>query len=123
MTELPRPVLLYDAECRFCRWSARAARRLDRREAVALLPLQDPAAAPLLAGVPAEDRLESVRLAEPGGALLDRGPAVVALLRVLGLPIPRFAGPLLTPLYDAVSSERGRLARFVPQGPAPRAFP
>jgi hypothetical protein len=97
--------------------------RLDRRHAVALLTLQDPAAEPLLAGVPAAERLASVRLAEPNGALLERGPAVVGLLRRLGLPLPRAAGPWLTPLYDTVSSRRGTLAGLGPNGPAPRDFP
>ena len=123
MTDLERPVLLYDADCRLCRFCSRVVHRLDRSGAVSLLALQDDAAAPLLADVPAEERLASLRLAETRGTLLERGPAMVALARLLGLPVPRFAGPLLTPLYDAVAAHRGRFARLVPDGPAPRLFP
>ena len=112
-----RPVLLYDADCRFCRFSARAALRIDRREQFAVLPLQDPEAAPLLSAVTEAQRLASVRLVEPNGRLLERGDAVAA---ALGL---RRLGSLLNGPYDFVSRRRGPLGRVVPDGPAPRRFP
>jgi predicted DCC family thiol-disulfide oxidoreductase YuxK len=114
---IERPVLLYDAECRFCRFAARLALRLDRRGRLAALPLQDPEAEPLLAGVPEAERLDSARLALPDGRLLERGEAVAAALGV-----PRL-GPLLGRPYDLVSRSRGALAHLVPDGPAPRRFP
>jgi len=123
MTELERPVLLYDADCRLCRFCARGVRRLDRSGALSLLSLQDEAARPLLAAVPTPERLASLRLADPEGALVDRGDAVAAVARLLRAPVPRFAGPLLTRCYDAVAARRARLSRLVPDGPAPREFP
>ena len=112
-----RPGLLYDADCRFCRWAARLALRLDRRGRLAVLPLQDAEAEQLLAAVPVEARLDSARLAEPDGGLLDRGEAVAT-----ALGIPRL-GPLLNGPYRLVSHYRGFLSGVVPDGPAPRRFP
>jgi predicted DCC family thiol-disulfide oxidoreductase YuxK len=110
-----RPVLLYDAECRFCRFSARLALRLDRRGRLAALPIQDPAAEPLLAGVPEEHRLDSARLALPDGRLLERGEAVAG-----ALGLPGWLGRLLNRPYDLISRYRAVLAHLVPDGPAPR---
>jgi predicted DCC family thiol-disulfide oxidoreductase YuxK len=122
-----RPVLLYDADCRFCRFTARAVRRLDRRGRLALLPLGDEEASPLLAGLPEEQRLDSVRLAESDGELLARGGAVARVLAYLGLPSALVGGRLAVRLLDAgyelVARNRGRLGLLVPDGPAPRRFP
>ncbi|HWB22844.1 MAG TPA: DCC1-like thiol-disulfide oxidoreductase family protein [Gaiellaceae bacterium] len=115
---MTRPVLLYDADCRFCRFAARAVRRLDRHERLALLSLTDEEATPLLASVPAEERLNSLRLAEPDGCLLARGAAVKAVLAQLGV---RSAG--LERAYGFVASRRGSLGRLVPDGSAPRRYP
>jgi predicted DCC family thiol-disulfide oxidoreductase YuxK len=115
---MTRPVLLYDADCRFCRFAARSVGRLDRRERLAFLPLGDADAAPFLADVPAGERLSSLRLAEPDGRLLARGAAVKAVAAHLGI---RSAG--LERAYDVVASRRGRLGRLVPDGAAPRRFP
>ena len=114
---IKRAVLLYDADCRFCRFSARAALRLARGGRLAALPLQDPEAESFLAAVPEASRLASVRLAEADGRLLERGDAVAAALGLHRL------GPLLNGPYDLVSRHRGALGRFVPDGPAPRRFP
>ena len=115
---MTRPVLLYDADCRFCRFAARAVSRLDRRDRLALLPLGDAEATPLLAEVPAGERFSSLRLAEPDGRLLARGAAVRAVVAALGA---RSAG--LERAYDFVASRRSFLGRFVPDGAAPRRFP
>jgi predicted DCC family thiol-disulfide oxidoreductase YuxK len=115
---MTRPVLLYDADCHFCRFAARAVERLDRRRRLAFLPLGDDEATPLLAGVPRSERFSSLRLAEPDGRLLSRGPAARAVLLALGLPPSG-----LDRAYGAIASRRGRLGRFVPDGRAPRRFP
>ena len=110
--------MLYDADCRFCRFAARTIERLDRRGRLALLPLGDAEAEPLLAEVPAGERLSSLRLAEPDGRLLSRGAAVKAAAAHLGIP------PVgLDRAYDAIAGRRGRLGRLVPDGSAPRRFP
>jgi len=113
-------VLLYDGDCRFCRFSARLAARADRRRRLGYLALQDPEAEPLLAGVPEERRLDRLRLAEPAGALLAGGHAVAGVLGYLVAPPLRRLGPLLEPPYALVSRLRGPLGRVVPDGPGPR---
>jgi len=116
-------VLLYDGGCRFCRFAARVAARADRRRRLAFLTLRDPEAEALLAGVPEGRRFESVRLAEPGGALLAGGAAVAAVLGHLVAGPLRRLGPLLEPSYALVSRHRGRLGRLVPDRPGPRRYP
>ena len=37
---MPRPVIIYDGECRFCQWSLRRIRKLDRRERFECVPRQ-----------------------------------------------------------------------------------
>jgi predicted DCC family thiol-disulfide oxidoreductase YuxK len=113
-------VLLYDADCRFCRFVARAFVRLDRDECVAFLPLTDPEAEALLPGLTDEQRLASIHLVEPDGNRSSRGAALARLVRHAGLPAPaRFLGAVYTPVARA----RGVLGRVVPDGPAPRRFP
>jgi predicted DCC family thiol-disulfide oxidoreductase YuxK len=92
-----------------------------------LLPLQDRAAARLLAALPEGDRLAAWRLAEPEGRLLSRGAAVAALLEQLGAgraaALARRAPAALDRLYDLVARHRGALGGLVPDGPAPRRYP
>lgn len=115
-----RPVLLYDAECRFCRYIARNVVRLDRHERIAFLPLQDPQAHELLEGVSDADYLASIHLVEPDGRRFSRGAALTRLIRHLGLPAP--AG-LLGRAYGPVARNRSKFGKHVPDGNAPRRFP
>jgi predicted DCC family thiol-disulfide oxidoreductase YuxK len=115
---MTRPVLLYDAGCRFCRFAARTVGLLDRRRRLGLLPLGDEEAVPLLAGIAPDERFSALRLAEPDGRVLSGGAAVKAALGHLGWPS---AG--LERAYDAVARRRGLLGRLVPDGSAPRRFP
>jgi hypothetical protein len=82
--------------------------RLDRRERLAILPLDDPAAQPLLAALSQTERLASWRLARRDGALV--GYAGVR-------------GRIPDGLYRAVAERRDLLGRVVPDGPAPRRYP
>ena len=82
--------------------------RLDRRERLAILPLDDPAAQPLLAAISQTERLASWRLARRDGALV--GYAGVR-------------GRIPDALYRAVAERRDLLGRLVPDGPAPRRYP
>jgi len=62
------PVLIYDAQCPFCRrWVARL-KRWDRRDRIRLLPLQDPAAAPL-AGRPVAVLRQAAHLVREDGVV------------------------------------------------------
>ena len=100
-------MLLYDGDCRFCRFAARVAARADRGGRLAFRP---------------EQGLASVRLLEPSGAL-EGGHAVAAVLGLLVAPPLRRLGPVLEPPYALVSGLRGKLGRLVPDGPGPRRNP
>ncbi len=68
MDQARGPVLIYDAQCQFCRrWVARL-KRWDRRDRIRLLALQDPAA-PTLAGRPPEVLRQAVHLVREDGAV------------------------------------------------------
>ena len=103
-----RPVLLYDAGCRFCRWAARLVVRGDRRERLAVLPLSDPEAAPFLELVREPERFASWRLVRRDGSMVGYG---------------WIRGRLPDAVYGLVARHRGRLGRVVPDGPAPRRYP
>jgi len=126
---LRRPVLLYDGECRLCRFTARVVSRLDRRTELALLPLQDGAAKTLLTPLAEDERLATWRLARPDGSLSGCGSGIPDLLETMGLT--RTAGRLLRrvpvgaldALYRAAARNRGALGRLVPDGAAPRRYP
>ena len=82
--------------------------RLDRRERLAILPLDDLAAQPLLAALSETERLASWRLARRDGSLV--GYAGVR-------------GRIPDALYRSVAARRDLLGRLVPDGPAPRRYP
>jgi hypothetical protein len=81
---------------------------VDRREHLAVLPLADPAAAPLLAPLRASERQESWRLVRRDGSLVG-----YAGMR----------GRIPDAAYRVVARYRGLFGRLVPDGPAPRRFP
>ena len=124
---IPRPVLLYDGDCRLCRFAARIIDSADRRGRIALLPLADEGADPLLATMPEDERLGSWHLVRTGGRIASRGAAGIELLEALGHERPsRAAGraaPLAERAYTLVARHRNRLGALVPNGPAPRRFP
>ncbi len=105
---LGRPVLLYDAHCRFCRFTARLVSRLDRGERLAFLPLDDPAADELLRSIPAAERVASWRLVRRNGTVSGYG---------------WIRGRLPDAVYKVVARHRGHLGRLVPDGAAPRRYP
>jgi predicted DCC family thiol-disulfide oxidoreductase YuxK len=116
------PVLLYDGDCRFCRFAARAIARLDRRRILAVLPFDDPEAQPQLSAIPEAERRTTWHLVRDGGRV-SGGAALAELVGVL--PATRPFAPMLRRLplgaiYEFVSRQRGRLGRVVPDGPAPR---
>ena len=82
--------------------------RLDRGERLAILPLDDLAAQPLLERLPETERLASWRLARRDGSLVG-----YAGLR----------GRIPDALYRGLAGRRDLLGRLVPDGPAPRRFP
>lgn len=108
---------------------ARVAARLDRGRELAFLPLDDPAAEPLLARLPEHERFETWHLPAPDGSLAGHGAGVVRLLGALRLtrPLGRLLGLVpdgaLDRAYGVVARQRGRLGRLVPDRPGPRRFP
>ena len=131
MTQVARPVLLYAGNCRFCRWAARTIAALDRGQQLAVLPLADEETGRLLDAVPENRRTESWWVVcRDGVPVAGKSGAGIVLLteirstRLLG----RVLGAIgLSPLIDAldafVARHRGRLSRFVPDGPAPQRYP
>jgi predicted DCC family thiol-disulfide oxidoreductase YuxK len=123
--------MLYDGDCRLCRWAARAVDRLDRHEQVALLSLSDDEALGLLASVPEEARYERWWLVRRDGTVVpgDDGGGVellkeLRLTRRLGRVLERLgASALIDALDRLVSRRRGQLGRLVPDGTAPRRYP
>jgi predicted DCC family thiol-disulfide oxidoreductase YuxK len=121
-----RPVLLYDAGCRVCRFAARAVVRLDRERELSLRALEDDEARSMLEPLPEDERPASWRLVRPDGSIVGRGAGAPVLLEAMRLTRP--AGRLLAHVppalldaaYDLVARNRRRLGRLVPDGPAPR---
>jgi len=116
-----RPVLFFDASCRFCRFVARVLIRLDRRDRIAFLPLQDGEATRLLSDLTDAQRMASIHMVEPDGQSASAGAAFAALLGHLG--VPRRPARLVGRLYGPGARARGIFGRLVPDGPAPRRYP
>ncbi len=94
---------------------------------MALLPFADPEADRLLARLPAERRRTSWHVVRTDGDVRSAAAAGAELLRVLGCTrtarLAVRAERLTDRLYAVVASQRGRLGRLLPDGPAPRRFP
>jgi predicted DCC family thiol-disulfide oxidoreductase YuxK len=116
-----RAALLYDAECGFCRWALAKIMAWDRRGAIRPVPLQDPEADLLLAGMPQDRRMASWHLVTPDGRVTSAGGAVPGLMERLpaGAPLALLSRtfPRTTDrLYLWVARNRDRLGRRL--GPA-----
>jgi predicted DCC family thiol-disulfide oxidoreductase YuxK len=120
-------VLLYDADCGFCRWCVAKVLSWDRRGRLQPVAIQDPRADPLLAGVPPATRMGSWHLASADGRLRSAGAAVAPLLRSLpGGRLPAAlagAAPRATRrLYRLGADRRAALGRLVTAGARERAL-
>jgi predicted DCC family thiol-disulfide oxidoreductase YuxK len=113
-------IVLYDGECRFCRWTIAWALERDAHRALAVAPIQSPAGARLLADLPAAERLRSLHVVHDdarrasGGAavrdVLDALPSARALAWVASRS-PRFTDFI----YGVVARHRGQIGRLVPR--------
>jgi predicted DCC family thiol-disulfide oxidoreductase YuxK len=113
-------VLLYDRDCGFCRWSVGVLLACDRRRVLRPVPLQDPEADRLLAGVGEEERMASAHLVSPEGRRWSGGKAAPPLMRLVpgGRPLAylteRF--PRATErAYRWVADHRSLVGRPVPE--------
>jgi predicted DCC family thiol-disulfide oxidoreductase YuxK len=119
-------LLLYDADCGFCRWSLGLVLRGDRRSAIRPLMLQSAEAEELLADMTAEQRMASWHLAAPDGRRWSAGYAAPVLLALLpGGRLPaRVLGvaPELTDRgYRWVADHRSMLSKLIPDRAKRRA--
>lgn len=114
-----RLVVLFDADCGFCSWSATVLDRLDRAHALRLLPLQS-AATELDDAPPEGVLLETMHVRsrdgrwERGGAALLRIAGAVPVLRPLAVagrvPLVRWG---FEAWYRVVARNRHRLGRVL----------
>ncbi len=121
-----RWVLLYDADCGFCKWVAAGLLRRDRAGSLRPVALQRPEAADLLADLSESERLASWHIVSPDGARSSGGAGLPVVLRLLpggslaaGLLM---RAPRITDLaYRWVAEHRMQLSRWVPSKAKRRA--
>jgi predicted DCC family thiol-disulfide oxidoreductase YuxK len=111
-------VILYDADCGFCKWSVDKILAWDRRRVLRPVAIQSDEGARLLAGIPRSKWLESWHLALPTGAVLSGGEAIAPLARILpgGKPLAvvfRSFPRTTNRAYEYVASRRDRFARLL----------
>lgn len=110
-------VLLYDADCGFCRWSVDKVLAWDRKNRLRPVALQDPEAERLLPGIDAETKMASWHLVTAEGRVFSGGAVAPPLLRLLpgGRPLAAIAAAFPGPTeraYRWVSRNRDRFGRL-----------
>jgi predicted DCC family thiol-disulfide oxidoreductase YuxK len=119
-------IVLYDADCGFCRWAMAWAVRRDHRHVLVTVPIQSPLGAELLVDMVASERLRSAHVVRADGRRRSGGAAAAEVLSVL--PATRVLGRLAgrmprsaALLYGAVAARRTSFGRFVGQEARRRA--
>jgi predicted DCC family thiol-disulfide oxidoreductase YuxK len=113
-------VILYDADCGFCRWSADRILAWDVHRRLRPVALQESEADRLLGGMSDDQKMASWHLVMPDGSVLSAGAAVPDLMRLLpgGGPLAFVAtlapGPT-DAAYRFVANHRDRLASLLGQ--------
>jgi len=111
-------IVLYDADCGFCRWAMAWAMRRDHRDVLAAVPIQSPLGCELLVDVLPGDRLRSAHVLSDDGCRRSGGAAAAEVLSVLpptrvlgrlGRRFPRTAALL----YGMVAARRTGFGRLV----------
>jgi predicted DCC family thiol-disulfide oxidoreductase YuxK len=118
MERAERPILLYDSDCGFCRWSMAKILAWDRQGRIRPVRLQDPEADQLLTGMDEQMKMASWHLVGPNGRVWSAGAAAPHLFRLLpgGRPLAAVASafPRTTDrAYRWVSRHRDRLASML----------
>lgn len=105
-------VLIYDGDCRVCRFGMEIVRTLDLGHAFEFCPFGHPISEERLAGVPTDERYESFHAATDDELFSGTDAARVTLE---ALPLGRFATMLgLHNAYPLIVRSRSVLGRFVP---------
>jgi predicted DCC family thiol-disulfide oxidoreductase YuxK len=111
-------LVLYDADCGFCRWAMAWALGHDPRRALVAVPIQSPLGSQLLADLSSDERLVAAHVVRDGGARESGGAAAAEVLgalprtRSLGWLARRLPAPTAT-LYGLVATHRHGFGRFV----------
>ena len=121
-----RWVVLYDADCGFCKWTLSVLLRWDREARLEPVALQRAEATDLLKELTPAERMASWHLISPRGERCSGGDALSPLLRALPggrLPAALFARfPRLSARgYRWVADHRSGLSRWVPARAKERA--
>jgi predicted DCC family thiol-disulfide oxidoreductase YuxK len=119
-------VVLYDADCGFCKWLLSGLLRWDRAARLHPLALQRSEADDVLRGLTHAERMASWHLIGASGERYSAGAAVAPLLRLLPagrLPAAGFArfSRLTDRGYRWVAEHRSQLSTWVPPSAKQRA--
>lgn len=119
-------IVLYDADCGFCRWAMAWAMRRDRRQVLAPVPIQSPLGFELLVDVDPANRLRFAHVVREDGERHSGGAAAADVLGAL--PLTRVLGQLAhkmpritASLYGVVAVRRKSFGRLVGRGARRRA--
>jgi predicted DCC family thiol-disulfide oxidoreductase YuxK len=119
-------IVLYDADCGFCRWAMAWAVRRDHRRVLVAVPIQSPLGGELLADLVASDRLRAAQVVHHDGSRRSGGAAAADVLSALPATrlLGRWAGrgPRTTDLlYRLVAAHRSSFGRLVGKAARRRA--
>ena len=111
-------VLLYDADCGFCRWSLDKLLARDRDRRIRPVPLQSVEADTLLPGMDREKKMASWHLVTPDGTVYSAGDAIAPMMALFpgGKPMAaaaKLAPPLTGVAYRLVARNRTRFGRLL----------
>ena len=111
-------IVLYDADCGFCRWAMAWAMRRDHHHVLVSVPIQSPLGCELLVDVVPSDRLRCAHVVRDDGCRRSGGAAAADVLSVL--PSTRVLGRLARGLprttallYGVVAARRMSFGRLV----------
>jgi predicted DCC family thiol-disulfide oxidoreductase YuxK len=115
-----RPIVFYDEDCGFCRWSADRLRAWDRHDRLRFAPIQGPDGDRLLADMDPVVRYGSWHVVSEDAGVRSAGAAIPLVLRRLpaGAPLAALAAafPKATErTYRFTVQHRARLGRLLGQ--------
>lgn len=111
-------IVLYDADCGFCRWAMAWALGRDRRRELVVVPIQSQLGSQLLGDLSPSERLDAAHVVRDDGSRDSGGVAAAEVFGALGQtrPLGRLARRLPVPtaaLYGLVAAHRHGFGRFV----------